>query len=230
MIAKIILVQPEYEENIGLIARAMQNFGFQELLLVKPKTRILTAKSKSRAMKGISILEKAKKFSTLEKALEQVDFSIATTAKKAEEKRIFRTAITPKALAKRFSETSAVLGIVFGREGTGLRNEEIRQCDFVLSIPASNAYLTLNISHSVAIILYELFCLQKQAKKTTASKKTMNTLLQKIKNLVECSETIQNRQSVMLSFKALIGRSAVTEKEVKALLALFAGLEQQINK
>ena len=67
MRAKIILVSPEYPENIGLIARTMKNFGFGELLIVKPKTGIMNAKAKSRAMHAQDVLQKARVSEALKK-------------------------------------------------------------------------------------------------------------------------------------------------------------------
>ncbi len=227
MKAKIILVCPEYPENIGLVARVMKNFGFGKLLIVKPQTDFLGAQAKSRAMHAQDVLQKARVFDSFEKALEQVDYAVATTAKTGSGKKMFRAPVSPKNLAETFAKTNAVLGIVFGREGNGLTNDEIRKCDFVATIPASKNYHTLNISHAAAVILYELYSAEKKLELKTASRKTKRTALKKIEGLVNASKTIQNRKSVMLAFKALVGRSLITEKEARALLALLSELERK---
>jgi len=224
---KIILVQPEYPENLGLTARAMKNFGFKELFLVNPKAGKGEARAKSRAAHAIDVLEKARVFKSLAKALEQVDYSVATTAKPASGKKLFRTAISPKNLAAKFSKTNAVLGIVFGRESSGLTNNEIKQCDFVASIPSSVHYHTLNISHAAAIMLYEFFSTQKGIGFKAASRETKKILLKKISGIVGNSATIQNKDSVILSFKALVSRALVTEKEAKAMLTLLSEMERK---
>lgn len=230
MKAKIVLVEPEYAENIGLIARAMKNFGCRELLIVKPKASLSEAKAKSRAMHAQDVLQKARVFESIEKALGQVDYAVATTAKPASSKKLFRTAVSPKKLAQKFSGANAAIGIVFGRESSGLSNPEIRQCDFVASIPSSRKYPTLNISHAVAIILYELFAAEKKIWLKTAGRKTKKLLLKKLEKLIDESKTIQDKNSVFGSFKALFGRALVTEKEAMAMLALLSEFEKQSLK
>ena len=164
MQVKVVLVEPEYEENIGLIARAMKNFGCSELLLVNPKIDYCSGLAKSRAMHAQEILKNAKKFNSLAEALKQTDYSVATSAKITCEKKISRTAINVKELAKNFSNKKAALAIVFGREGTGLTNKELTECDFLVKIPSSHKYKTLNVSHSVAVILYEFFTCKEKGK------------------------------------------------------------------
>ena len=225
MKTKIILVAPQYPENIGLIARAMENFGVKELLLVNPKASVSHARAKSRAMHAQETLAKARTYSSLEKALEEVDYAIATTAKTGNGKKIYRTAITPRKLAEKFAGTNAVIGIVFGREDRGLENHEIRQCDFIASIPANANYPTLNIGHAAAIFFYELFSANKKQELKTASRKTKKTMLEKVEKLVINSKTIENKESVMLAFKALLGRAIVTEKEARAMLSLFSEMQ-----
>jgi len=230
MKAKIILVEPEYPENIGLISRAAKNFGLEEILIVKPKTGFHNAKARSRAMHAADLLEKAKVFPSLEKAVEEVDYAIATTAKLRSRKKIFRTAVTPKKLAEKFSKSNATIGIVFGREGTGLTNEEIKQCDFVVSIPTSRAYRTLNVSHSAAIILCELFASQKKVEFKSCKQETKKLLEKKLDKILAEAKTIENKNSVRTAFRALLGRALLTEKEALAIIALFAEFEKSERK
>ncbi len=228
--AKIIIVEPEYPENIGLIARAAKNFGFEEILLVKPKTGFRNAKAKSRAMHAAELLEKTKVFPSLEKALEEVDYAVATTAKLGSGKKLFRAAVTPKKLAEKFSKSNATIGIVFGREATGLTNDEIKKCDFVTSIPTSKEYRTLNVSHSVAIILYELFASQKKIEFKSCKRETKKLLEKKLDKILSEAKTIDSKNSVRIAFKALFGRALITEKEAFAIMALFAEFEKSERK
>jgi TrmH family RNA methyltransferase len=99
------------------------------------------------ARHGEDILKNAKVFHELERAIEPYEVKIATTGKT----RNFVT-IRPEEIPKYDS-----MCIVFGRESSGLTNEEIKMCDLVVRIPASQEYPVLNLSHAVAIILYTLF-------------------------------------------------------------------------
>lgn len=233
MKVKVILVEPEYEENIGLIARTMKNFSIKELLLVNPKAKHYSAKARSRAMHAQELLKKAKKFTSLKAALKEVDFSAATSAKTTKEKRMFRTALTARQLAENYSGSDACLGIVFGRESTGLRNEEINECDFLVKIPTHYKYETLNVSHSAVVVLYELFCQQGMGKKNgkkgkrkgelkAVSKKKKELLLKKFKEILKDCESIENKKSAEYAFKALVSRTPITEKEANALLSVLS--------
>ncbi|MCX6799266.1 MAG: RNA methyltransferase, partial [Candidatus Diapherotrites archaeon] len=147
MRAKIVLARPMYEENIGLIARAMANFGCSELALVQPQCEWKSEKAKSRAMHGKGILQKAKKFGSIKEACADCSCAIATTAKAGGGK-IGRTAVTARKFAEKFAGSSQKIALVFGSEPDGLSNSEAGECDFVATIPASPEYKTLNISHA----------------------------------------------------------------------------------
>ncbi len=226
----VILLEPEYDENMGLVARAMKNFGFSRLVLVKPKTSPESGKAKSRAMHAVELLQNAKTLGSLEEALALVDFSAATTAVSTRGEKMSRNALTPEELAERFAGTSAELGVVFGRESTGLSNEEISQCDFVVSIPSSHAYKTLNVSHAAAIILARLFSARSSVRIKTASAAEKNSLVSSFERMLDASEKIRNRRAVLGSFRALLARAPLTKKEASALTGVFAETAQKIKE
>ena len=166
----VILIEPEIQGNIGAIARAMKNFALKNLILINPKCNHLNNESKRRAKHAQDILKKTKvkPFSYLK----QFDYLIGTTAKIGRDYNIPRIPITPEQLSQKLStiknksKKNQKIAIVFGREGPGLTNQEILMCDFIVSIPSSKKYFTLNISHAASIIFYELF---KKQKTTTIS-------------------------------------------------------------
>jgi TrmH family RNA methyltransferase len=232
MNAKIVLVRPSYEENVGYIARLAANFECREIALVQPLCDWRTGKAKSRAMHGQSILLKAKKFSSLQKALSDCTYSIATTAIASSSGKIERTAISVEQFAERFSACKRKIALVFGSEQSGLSNKEIAECDFVVSIGAGKKYKTLNIGHAAAILLHALFA-AKQAKKGTpfpeASPAVKKQLGKKFRQTLQCLPGIENKAAVLSSFKALAGRSLLAEKEAKALLAFLNEAQKEMK-
>lgn len=224
MKATVILVQPEYAGNIGFVARAMANFGLTKLVLVKPKANHLSGEAKSRAMRAKNILQKAKIVNSLEKALERVDFCAATTAKITSPKKIPRTALSAREFAERFSESDTSVGIVFGSEKNGLTNREINKCDFILHIPVSSKYKPLNLSHAATVIFYELFQAGKERKFKSPNRKLKENLIRQFKEMLESGGRIRNRQDTLNSFKALIARTPISEKEAKAIMAVFGSV------
>ncbi len=232
MNAKIVLVRPSYEENVGYIARLAANFECREIALVQPKCDWKTGKAKSRAMHGQHLLSKAKKFNSLRRALSGCAYSIATTAIASSGGNIERTAVSVQQFAERFSTCKRKIALVFGSEQNGLSNAEIAECDFVVSIEASKKYKTLNIGHAAAILLHALFA-AKQAKKGTPFLEASNTLKKrlgkKFQQTLQCLPGIENRAAVFSSFKALAGRSLLAEKEARALLAFLNEAQKGIG-
>jgi tRNA/rRNA methyltransferase len=220
----IVLVEPEYDGNIGFCARAMKNFGIKKLALVNPKTDYLSGTAKARAMRAKNLLQKAKVFSSLEKALEGNDFSIATSAKVTHGKGIARTSVKLKDFAKEFSKNNSKTAIVFGSEKNGLTNKDLAKCDFLVTIPSSAEYPTLNLSHAVSIVCYELFQAKKHVKKKSCNERTKKELLKKFNSMVYAGKKIRNKENTLKAFKASISRAPITEKEAKAMLAVYDGI------
>ena len=217
----VILVKPEYPMNIGYVARAMRNFGCKELRLVNPKADHLCGDAKSRALKGIPVLKKAKTFTSLEKALAPFDYCIGTTARLSSKNKLSRNVFTPKKLADTYSSTNAKLALVFGEEKSGLSNAEIALCDGLVHIPTSKSYLALNLAHAVAIVLYELYSQKTHSTKKTASKVTKEKLLDLFCQLSENADGYRQPAAAKTAFRSWLAKSPLSEKEAKTLMAVF---------
>lgn len=232
----VILVEPEYEINLGMIARVMKNFGFERLRLVNPKVEIGKESFKF-AVRAGEILEKAEIFPTLEKAIEDLHVVAGTTAIWARSKlNLLRVAVYPWEFTSKIGSFKGRLGIVFGRESVGLRNEELKLCDLVVTIPASSEYPVLNVSMAVAIILYEVYkALEGLSDVRGPIKLAPRELREK---LVEVFETIvtrgrlqKHRQRLALqAFRNLVGRAFISEKEAKVLLNVYYKLISSMLK
>lgn len=147
----VTVVGAEYPVNLGYTARLMKNFGVQRLYLVDPRCDMRAASVY--ASHGSDILEGAKVV-TLAKVRKAHGLLLATTAIRARRgANVSRTAVRlEEAVARMVASDSA--SIVFGRDTTGLTNGELELCDLVTSIDTRTDYRTLNVSHSVAILLY----------------------------------------------------------------------------
>jgi TrmH family RNA methyltransferase len=217
----VVLVEPENEGNIGAVARAMGNFDFKDLLLINPKCNHLNLDAISRAKHAKEILKKAKvrKFPFLKK----FDYVIGTTAKTGNDYNILRIPLTPEELANKISTKSKV-ALVFGRESDGLTNKEILECDFIVKIPTADKYKTLNLSHSVSIMLYELFKKKDKSDKTElASKKEKDILLEEISKIIKRSKfsTKEKEETQKKVWKKIVGKSMLTKREAFALIGFF---------
>ncbi len=156
-----ILVEPAVPENVGAAARAIKTMGFNELRLVNP-CDYLSTKAKMLAHASNDILENAKVFFTLADAVADLDFTIATSAKQ----RWVKVDIIPSNKLVKFLDekgnTISNIGVVFGREESGLSNEEINLCNRVSTIPLASPYPSINLAQTVKINAYTLSTISQQ--------------------------------------------------------------------
>ena len=154
---KIVLIKPSIEGNLGAIARTMLNFGFEELHLVSPELNI-GEEARKRAKHAGKVLEKVTIHKNLNEAISDCSLVIGTSGKREfGEKTITRHFLTPEEISKRTYSNNGKIAIVFGPEGKGLTQEELIYCDLLTSIPTWEGYPIMNLSHSVSVILYELY-------------------------------------------------------------------------
>ena len=151
----IILVHPQLGENIGMVARAMANFGLAELRLVNPRDGWPSEKAISAASKADHVIEAAKVYPSLEAAVSDLEFVYATTARdRYGYKEVRSPVVAADDLRTRF-RAGEKTGILFGRERTGLTNEEIALADELVTFPVNPAFASLNLAQAVLLMSYE---------------------------------------------------------------------------
>lgn len=150
---RLVIVEPEGSYNVGFIARLAKNFLVDELYIVNPKCDL--EESKRFSAKGIDFLERAKIVPTFDDAIKDVDLKIATSSIADNKGDILRKSIRPWELPRLIEGKR--IALIFGRESVGLTREEIAKSDLLLFIPANPEYPVLNLSHAVAIVLYEIW-------------------------------------------------------------------------
>jgi tRNA/rRNA methyltransferase len=151
----IILVHPQLGENIGMVARAMANFGLAELRLVNPRDGWPSEKAISAASKADHVIEAAKLYPSLEAAVADLEFVYATTARdRYGYKEVRSPVVAADDLRIRF-RAGEKTGILFGRERTGLTNEEIALADELVTFPVNPAFASLNLAQAVLLMSYE---------------------------------------------------------------------------
>ena len=153
----IVLVEPEHDGNIGAVARCMMNFGITDLRIVG-RDGDLSEETRKRAKNAQEVLDGAKLVDTLQKGVSDCSIVIGTSGKREEgEKTSLRHFLLPDELPDRLSDVEGRVAVVFGPEGRGLLNEQLRMCDILVTIPTWEGYPILNLSHAVAIICYSWF-------------------------------------------------------------------------
>ena len=216
----LAVVEPTYPVNVGHLARLAKNFGLSSLILINPSFNIEEALPY--ASHGADILRSSKTMSFKE-VLEHFDLVVGTTAIPGGSRNIRRDVVTPEIAAKRILSSGGSVCIVFGRETTGLTNEELGLCDMVISIPTGTSYRTLNISHAAAIILYTLVATRSPKTKRSEVPRSIRTLL--LDSAVELANlSAFPKYKIPLlreALKMIINRSSPTPREATLVLGLF---------
>ena len=154
---RIVLVSPLYAANIGSTCRAMANCGLSQLSLVAPQCVDGWQEAERLACNATNILNAARRFDTLSDALADVSIVVGTTARDG----LYRSHVKqPRAFMPKLLELAnrgATIALVFGREDTGLLNDEILSCNHLLQIPTHPGYPSLNLSQAVLLCCHELF-------------------------------------------------------------------------
>ena len=152
---RIVLVEPSHPGNIGGAARAMKTMGLDSLYLVRPG-RFPDPQADWRAARAVDVLESAKVVDSLDEAIGDRVLAVGTSTRS---RRIPLPLADAETVATRLATEYAgqPVAILFGREASGLTNEELQRCQLHLSIPASPEYPSLNLAMSVQVVCYELF-------------------------------------------------------------------------
>jgi tRNA/rRNA methyltransferase len=228
----IILMEPRYDGNIGSVARVMKNFGFKNLVLVKAPE--IGAEGRKSAMHARDIMDSALRLDSFGELTGRFDYLVGTSAKVAGDANHLRTPVFPEELNKAL-DAKGKIGLVFGREDFGLLNEELELCDVLLTIPANHEYPTLNLSHSVAVLLYEL---SKEANKQKAGRKLrpLNAtekeyMLKFYDELIDGSyiQEFENRLAKR-TFRQIVGRAFVSGREAKTMTGVFRHVKGKVGK
>ena len=153
---KIILVEPSGPLNVGSVARLCSNFEVDELRIVSPKCDIFSLEAKKMALKGQKFLDNCKIFYNLENAIFDCDLVLASCGRiDVSKDSFFESSEDIFNWTKSFQKINN-LAIIFGRENSGLTNDELLLANKTFNIPTSINNPSLNLSHAVSIALYEL--------------------------------------------------------------------------
>ncbi len=151
-VVSIVLVEPSHPGNIGAVARAAKTMGIESLVLVNPK-RYPDPEATVRAVDAADILERATVCTSLKEAVRSCTFVVGTSMRK---RGLPCPQILPRQLGPRVWHElkQGSVGIVFGRESSGLSNDELDLCQYVTAIPSMSS---LNLAAAVQVICYEIF-------------------------------------------------------------------------
>jgi len=150
----IILMEPQLPDNIGMVARAMANFGLDELRLVAPRDGWPNEKARISASGANYVIDDAVSYPTLDAALGDLNWVAATTAR---QRPLRKPVLTPEeaiAEMRRRIAAGERCAILFGRERSGLESGEVANADALVMIPVNSRFASLNLAQAVLILGY----------------------------------------------------------------------------
>lgn len=230
---RVVLVEPMYDGNVGSVARAMKNFGFRNLVLVNP----CQIDDFGRAMSSHArdVLESAKIVGTLEEAVAGANLVVGTTGKRLEnEERHLRLhlrvpCLVPAELAAKLDGKEGEVALLLGREDVGLTNDELMICDMVVSIPTSEDYPIMNLSHAATVLFYELSRVE-EGETGLASRESLILLQDRTRALLhEVSYPEHKVEYIILMFRRIFGRAELTEREARTVLGVMKNIRWRIE-
>lgn len=149
----IILVEPQMGENIGAAARAMKNFAIADLRIVNPRDGWPNEKARNMSVGAVEIIENAKIYDSIPDAIEDLEYIYAASAAPRDMNKNY---VLSRNLISDIADYKHI-GVMFGRESSGLNNREISFANTVITIDTDLNFSSLNVAHAVAVICYELF-------------------------------------------------------------------------
>ncbi|MBW9115046.1 RNA methyltransferase [Rhizobium cauense] len=238
----IILVEPQMGENIGMVARAMANFGLAELRLVNPRDGWPNDKAQAAASKADHVIEGTKVFETLEQAIADLNFVYATTARERDGFKPVRSpVVAAKTLRTKFRAGEGT-GILFGRERWGLTNEEVALADEIVTFPVNPAFASLNIAQAVLLMSYEWMksgmedvgTVPFQAmSQTQSTKEQLFGLYDQLEEALEARNYFHppaKKPKMVDNLRAVLSRRAFTEQEISVLRGVISSLDRFSRK
>ena len=230
-----ILVNPQLGENIGACARSMKNFGFKKLNIVSPKFFFPNQKTKVTSVGAYDIIKKTKVFETTEEAVNEFDIVISLSARRRDiNKKHISIKDFFKILKKRKNSN---FGLMFGPEASGLSNQDLSFSNYILQIPTVRNFKSINLSHSVTLICFEIFKLLnkkdltfKEKKIKISSKSKINKIVNYLINLLDKKNFFspkEKKRSMILNIHNFLYRLEPNDKELRILASIISALSKK---
>lgn len=234
----VILVRPQGPINIGSVCRIMMNFGFHQLRLVNPTPEYHSLDAKKMALSAFHIIENAVVFDDLQTALSDIQVAFGTTRRFGKYRKNF---YTPGGAATKISSDlkNTTCAMVIGPEDTGLETKDLDLCQHFITIPTRDAYPSMNLSHALTILLYEITIKSDLDKKLSAPELKNFAPGSEIEHMfAHMRKTLldidyldrQNPDHLLRTFRRIFGSAGLTSREVRIIHGLMSRIDWTENQ
>lgn len=226
----IVLYKPKYAGNVGSIARVAKNMGISNIIVVGAADLDKEEMQKRSTHLAADMVSRIKYFTDIGAALADFQYIVGTTARLGKARGPFNT---PRKIAATIASQSQKnkVALLFGPEDTGLANDELRYCQAVVTIPASRDFTSLNLSHAVMILCYEIFLANlppaEEAPPKWARSEELEGMYGQIKILLAEIGFLnpENPDYWMMHWRRFFARSGLLSREVKIIRGICRQLE-----
>lgn len=229
----IVLVRPKFPENVGSVARVMKNMGFGRLIVVDGCSP-LHANAYKMASGAENILERAEEPPSLMEAISGTTCVVGTSSRRGKER---EPLLSPRELVRELIPLSIKnsIALVFGPEREGLTNEELSLCNLTVRIPSSTAFPSLNLSHAVMILCYELFQSSLPIEERFSERAKTEDLEKMFDHMERTLIDIEfldakHPTPIMRALRHLFGRSRLDRREVRILHGIWSKVDWQMRR
>ncbi|MAV32358.1 MAG: tRNA (cytosine(32)/uridine(32)-2'-O)-methyltransferase TrmJ [Gammaproteobacteria bacterium] len=238
----VVLVNTSHPGNIGAAARGMKNMGLKRLVLVNPKD-FPSGAAIARAAAAVDVIENAVVVETLEEAVNNCALVIGASARS---RKIPWPMLDPNGCAEKVlsEHHENKVALVFGREDSGLNNEELQLCHYHVQIPSNPECPSLNLATAVMVISYEIAKLRTKTKNITVPKEDdfwdqPKSTIDDLERFYEHLERVliavrfhdpENPRQLMQRMRRLFGRIRVDEMEMNVLRGILSNVEWHIDR
>jgi tRNA/rRNA methyltransferase len=231
----IVLLKPQLPENIGLVARAMDNCGLEDLIIVNPREKWPNNESIKSAANSKKIILKSNFYKSLDIALADFHFVVATSNRKRDLQKPYQN--DPCKLFDQFPNYKKI-AIIFGPENSGLSNEDLILADIIFNISTNESNTSLNLSHAVLLMSFswrDFFVLQNQE----SNNNKLNNLMAPKKDFIHFMNFLRKEldnagflypkdksKSMFENIQSMFARSTLSKTEIKTLWGMFKKLRK----
>jgi TrmH family RNA methyltransferase len=224
-LVKVVLVGPQDAKNVGAVCRAMKTMGLGSLCLVGSSELDLEAAAVT-AVHAADLLHRAALVDELSAALSDTVLAAGITRRRGKLRKYL--SLTPEQLADRVASIdSGTVALVFGNEASGLSDEELALCQVAVHIPSSPDFPSLNLSHAVQVVAYQLF---RELAERAGTGRFRPIIRQRLEALVaQILSTLQeigffsqgSREEMGVFLRDILGRAALARREAERLAVIF---------
>src|ERR1700720_925060 len=233
----VILVEPQLGENIGMAARAMGNFALTRLRIVNPRDGWPNVSAQRAAAGADHILDHVELFETVEQAVADCTLLFATTARAHDQA---KPVVAPEVAAREIAAEitgGGTVGILFGRERYGLRNQEVALANRIVTFPVNPGFASLNLAQAVLLVGYEWFKLATEGalpfampeRSEPASQHQMQAFFDNLVrelDKVEFLRPAEKRETMLVNLRKIFSRMEATKQDIRRLHGVFTAIAE----